>query len=236
MRIKSFFILLFVTTTLSAQNEVFFNDIKTEDIKVKSLHGFEFGLVPFVNIYNPHSFFLQKEEQMNLSARVVYFNEKRICSNWTINSTIGLNNLFFRRPILTLESNGFYSSSSYSKTSTAYILELELGIEPRWYYDHKGQCQDGNTLLNSGWFLSLPMVSKTLLLKTPGPFIGDRWVPYLYTGSLSVMPSLGYRQSISNHWFIETSFGAGSKYKIPHGYFDDFGLDFEFKLKAGYSL
>lgn len=236
MRLKLFFTFLFNIAVLSAQKEVFFNDVKDQDLKVKSLHGLELDLIPFVNIYNPHSFFLQKEEQMNLSARVGYFIEKRICSNWTVISTIGINNKFFRRPIWTMESNGSYLSSSYSKTSTAYVLELDFGVEPRWYYDHKGQCQDGNTLLNSGWFLSLPIASKTVLLKTPEPFFTDRWTPYLYTGSLSVMPSLGYRQSITNHCFIETSFGAGSKYKMPHGYFDDYGLDFEFKLKAGYSL
>ncbi|MHB9142974.1 MAG: hypothetical protein ACYC25_13965, partial [Paludibacter sp.] len=76
---------------VSAQKEIYFNNYKTEDIKVQSLQGVEvrFAVLPygFIFDYNPN------ENKLNPSLYIGYFNEKRIADCWTLNSTIGFYNV-----------------------------------------------------------------------------------------------------------------------------------------------
>ena len=87
---------------------------------------------------------------------------------------------------------------------------LEVGIEPRWYFSYKDRYQLGKSQLNSGWYLSFPFLVQTNLLHTPEPVLDEGWFPnYLY-GSLTLTPTLGFRQAISKNWFLESSIGLGA--------------------------
>jgi len=68
----------------------------------------------------------------------------------------------------------------------------------------------GKSQLNSGWYLSFPFLVQTNLLHTPEPVLNEGWFPnYLY-GSLTLTPTLGFRQAISKNFFLESSIGFGA--------------------------
>ena len=107
-----------------SQKEIFFNNTPVKDIKVESLQGVE------VNFTNTQSL-------SNKAIYIGYFNEKRISSEWTLNSTIGLYNVFGKRRILELinDSLNYYIATPNYKN--IYTLALGAGIEPRWYWGYK---------------------------------------------------------------------------------------------------
>ena len=207
--------LLFISyLSVSAQKEVFFNTAKPEDIKVESLQGLE------VHWYSdPLSFFKNKymnDKSYSIPLYIGYFNEKRIAPCWTLNTTIGLNNYIGSSPILEVDTtNG--GSIGYGmrygiepKYKTTYGLGLKLGFELRLYWDYKSRYQLGKAQLNSGWFLSFPLLLQTALLQTPEPLLNQGWIPSYFSVATSFTPTLGYRKAISKRWFLEGSIGVGA--------------------------
>ncbi len=208
-------VMLFISLFCSAQKEVYFNTTKPENIKVESLHGFEVRITPIPNSNTSLESFFSLPHSYNTSFYVGYFNEKRMLNTWTLNTTIGLQNTAVKSliyQVITDSINGTYIGGFGSKIT--YSLKLEVGIEPRWYFGYKNRYQLGKARLNSGWFLSFPVLVRTLLLSPPDPIINIGWFPDYIYGSLIFNPSLGFRQSISNRWFLECNVGFGANYSF----------------------
>ena len=209
-----------------SQKEIFFNNTPVKDIKVESLQGVE------VNFTNTQSL-------SNKAIYIGYFNEKRISSEWTLNSTFGLYNVFGTRRILELinDSLNYYIATPNYKN--IYTLALGAGIEPRWYWGYKNRFQSGKARLNSGFFLSFPLSVTTTLLQTPDPIFNPKWTPAFFNLNVSFIPTVGYRQAISERLFLEGSIGLGLYsviYKYPNTgiSFLSPDLNLQFKLKAAY--
>jgi len=213
-----------------SQKEIFFNNTPSKDIKVESLQGVE------VNITNTQSL-------SNKAIYIGYFNELRISSEWTLNSTIGLYNVFGKRRIIEIikDSAGFKSYRSGSEMMNIYSLVLGAGIEPRWYWGYKKRFQSGKARLNSGWFLSFPISFSTNLLQTPDPIFNPKWTPAFFNLNISFIPTLGYRQAISERFYLEGSIGVGLNSVIYKNYNNRISLNSPyinplFKLKASYTF
>ena len=209
-----------------SQKEIFFNNTPVKDIKVESLQGVE------VNFTNTQSL-------SNKAIYIGYFNEKRISSEWTLNSTIGFYNVFGKRRILELinDSLNYYIATPNYKN--IYTLALGAGIEPRWYWGYKNRFQSGKARLNSGFFLSFPLSVTTTLLQTPDPIFNPKWTPAFFNLNISFIPTVGYRQAVSERLFLEGSIGLGLYsviYKYPNTgiSFLSPDLNLQFKLKAAY--
>ncbi|HEY5591644.1 MAG TPA: hypothetical protein VIK55_11575 [Paludibacter sp.] len=204
-------IALLFSTYLSvyAQKEVYFNTTKTENIKVESMQGIniESSFSPISIIHNLK--YQSKSGGFPLS--IGYFNEKRITSCWTLTTRIVLDNFFFNVPTITFYNDtatNYYSNNNYiSPRINGYKFEYQLGlhisIEPRWYFSYKKRYQAGKAKLNSGWYLSLPVATGVTLINTYKPPVNEYWARPTNYGSLGFNPSLGYRQAISKHMFLE---------------------------------
>ncbi len=229
---------MLVASTLFAQKEVFFNEVKSEDIKVKSLHGFEMRLVPLSNSYLPYPNFLALTYPLSRSAYVGCFYEQRIASFLTVTPSIGLNNVMYSELTGGSSSmNNFFFYTTDQKSIYTYAMELELGIEPRFYLDNHSRQLVGGGQLNSGWFLSFPIALNSILLQKPySIFQNSSWIQKYYSGLLTLSASLGYRRAISKSWFLEASVGLGSKYYLHKYSLLQPDLNTQCILKAGYSL
>ena len=172
--------------SVSAQKEVYFDTIKTENIKVQSLHGLE------TNVYV--LFEPDNTKWIIPDVYIGYFNEKRIGSSTTLISTIGIRNAVFKRQL-----NEFYQTENYF---TAYYLTFEIAMEPRWYLNYKNRFQNGTAMLNSDLFLSMPLTLSSLCLRTPDGTINKSWLPNP-TLDITLSPRIGYRQAICKSLFIE---------------------------------
>jgi len=177
--------------SVSAQKEVYFDTIKTENIKVQSLQGLE------TNVYV--KFEPDNTKWIIPNVYIGFFNEKRIGSSITLISTIGIRNNVFKRELYELINNKFHSTGKYF---TAYYLTFEIAMEPRWYLNYKNRFQNGKAMLNSGLFLSMPLTLSSLCLRTPDGTINKSWLPNP-TLDIILSPRIGYRQAICNSLFIE---------------------------------
>lgn len=205
-------LILFSCLSVPAQKEVYFNSSKPEDIKVESMQGIETRLSLYPNGFGVGSRTITFPEYYEPALYIGYYNEKRIADSWTLKGTIGLQNIASRRLIWVKDPvTGNLSSNSMDYT-TGYDLKLEVGIEPRWYIDFKHRYQLGKANLNSGIFLSIPVSFQSTLLHSPEPIVNLGWFPIWFYGYASIIPTLGYRQAISKHWFLEGSFGLGTNY------------------------
>jgi hypothetical protein len=204
----NFFIFTLYVFNVSAQKEVYFNTTKTNDIKVESLQGIEtrFSILPS----GYRSGILSLPEIINPAIYIGYYNEKKIADCWTINSTIGLQNIATKSPVWQVRNdsiNGDYLFGNSMKNT--YAMMLEVGVEPRWYWSYKRRYQLGISELNSGWYLSFPTLFQTTLLNTPEPLLKQGWIPTYFQAKAAFTPTIGYRKSISKRWFLEGSFGLG---------------------------
>lgn len=238
-------LLFIICISICAQNEVLFDKNRKEDSKVESLKGLEFRITP----YPTGVFFTQARysfmKPYSISGYVGYFKEKRISSSWTLLSTIGLHNIAIESHVLRQENdtlNGYYFLVSPDRRIT-YSLMLEAGIEPRWYWGVKRLNLEGKAFLNSGWFLSFPLLFQKVILHTPEPLINQGWFPsILYSGKVLFIPTVGYRKAINNHWFVESSIGFAADIILSTNSIDHnislMGPEYNpsFKLKAAYTL
>lgn len=221
------------------------SESRTSVTGVESLKGFEVRLIPFPNGVFSTRFGYAVVKPICLSAYVGYFNEKRISSSWTLLSTVGLHNIATKSHVLRQNNDtlhGYYLSVGPDHRTT-YLLKVEAGIEPRWYWGFKDRQQQGKAHLNSGWFLSFPLMFQTDILHTPEPLIKQGWFPsVLYSGTILFIPTVGFRQAISDRWFVEGSVGMASDILIAINSVDSHlslsGPEFNpsFRLKAAYTL
>ena len=197
--------------SVSAQKEIYFNNYKTEDIKVQSLQGMEvrFAVLPDGYIFgnNPN------EDILNPSLYIGYFNEKRIADCWTLNSTIGFYNVATKSNDWYLKTDSILGNHVYAENyKNSYECNLAIGVEPRWYLNYRNRYQLDKAQLNSGLFLSFPLVFYTTILSTPEPLINKGWFPKDFFVISTFSPTLGYRRAVSQHWLLEGSVGLGVQF------------------------
>lgn len=200
--------LLFASTIIcSAQEEVFFNNqnVNKKDIKVARLiHGFEFG----VNYLRVLPTGKGGYEFGSVETHLNYFHESRISNSWTLNKSVGIANAFYRTRTFVNgnPSNGLYGGDI--KIQYLYNMSLNLELEPRWYFDQRQRYRENKTTLNnSGWFLSLPLMISTNLLSQPVVGGNSGWLPNMFALSIMAPPTIGYRNSFTENWFVEVSAG-----------------------------
>ncbi len=208
--VKRYLIIIIYVPFLNifSQKEVYFNITQFKDIKVESLQGIETRFLLIPSEYQ--SGFLSFPRFLYPSVYIGYFNERRIADCWTLNSTIGLKYIATKNPIWQAQYdsiNGNYATGSGIKNT--FEMNLDLGIEPRWYWGYKKKYQLGISDLNSGWYLSIPILFQTTLLNTPEPVLNLGWIPNYFQAKVNCTPTLGYRQAISKRWFLEGNFGLG---------------------------
>jgi hypothetical protein len=110
--------------------------------------------------------------------------------------TIGLNyfnELKLAKRISNIFVGGFRGTSNY--------VNLDIGVEPRYYFNLKERTSADRGGLNSGWFLSLPIDFDMVMLSKNIKF-GDSFTS---RGELNV----GCRYPLTNKWFIEGKAGGG---------------------------
>ena len=203
-------LILFSFLSVSAQKEVYFNTTKPEDIKVESMHGFEIGsAINASSLFNPYYSYGQS---FGIPLSMGYFNEKRINPSWTLTTRIGLGHGFMNLAHYIFVKDSFpmndtiqhFISQKFDHYKFEYSLSIGISVEPRWYFGYKKRYQIGHAKLNSGWFLSLPFSVSTTLINTYKPDWVDIYSSNFRTYcSLDLTPTLGFRQAISNHWFLE---------------------------------
>lgn len=220
-----FVFILLSFLSVSAQKEVYFDTIKTENIKVQSLQGFETNVYILFEPYNKTSIIPD--------VFIGYFNEKRIGSTITLISTIGIRNAVFKRERYDLINNVFDRTGKYY---TAYYLTFEISLEPRWYLNYKNRFQNGTAKLNSGLFLSMPLTLSSLCLRTPDGTINNSWLPLNPTLHIALSPRIGYRQAICKSLFIEGMAALSGTYSF-NGY-DLYGpiIEPSLNFKAAYTF
>lgn len=194
--------------SVSAQKEIYFKNYKPEDIKVQSLQGVEvrFAVLPngFIFGNNPN------RDILNPSLYIGYFNEKRIADCWTLNSTIGFYNISAKSADWYLKTDSIFGNQVYAENfKNSFECKLAIGVEPRWYLNYRNRYQLDKAQLNSGLFLSFPLVFYTTILSTPEPLINKGWIPKYFYATTTFSPTLGYRRAVSHHWLLEGSVGLG---------------------------
>ena len=190
--------------SVSAQKEVYFSLTPKDSIKVQSMQGIEIGsTINTSSLFSP--FF-------GIPLSMGYFNEKRIAPSWTLTTRIGLTHSFmkiahytqFKDSFIMADTMYHFINQKLDHYKSEYALNLGIGVEPRWYFSHKSRFPIGQAKLNSGWFLSLPFSVSTTLINTYKPDLVDSYASYAKTYfSLGLSPTLGFRQAVSNHWFLE---------------------------------
>lgn len=237
-KIIVFFIFIVEISTIYAQKEVYFTNIKQDSIKVESLKGLETNLS-----YEILSSPAQKssiDKSFSVPLYIGYFSEIRIAPHWTLTSRVGLYNTFGSRPVYYVSDSVQNNiNADFSKYKLAYSLKFGAGIEPRYYLGFNKRALLGKAKLNSGWFLALPLSLKTTLFQTTEPLL--KMVNTL-TVEGDLVPTLGFRKAISSKWFLEGSIGikASSSYNsytyyaTNVSYFQRISFTPEIKIKAAY--
>ena len=242
-------LLLLLITCVYSQKEVYFYTTKPEDIKVESMHGFEIS-----SGYNPLVIFRPSyitDNTFSVPINMSYFNEKRIAPTWTLTTRIGLTHSFVNQALYVNYKDSFtmhdsvyhFNSQRIDGYKFVYRLNLNLGIEPRWYLGFKNRYEKGKAKLNSGLFLSLPITYSAILINTyQWPGSEDYNNQYIDFGSINISLMLGYRQAISKNWFLEGSLNTIGNYFSFNEYYKKFYLFSSFtfnptlSLKAAYTF
>lgn len=190
-----------------AQKEIYFSTRPLDSIKVESIHGVETRISILPGSYNTRllSFPLDFEPSLFFG----YFNEKRFLNIWTLNTSIGLYNTLYKALVLERGTDGILGNTN-GKFKYNYALTFEARIEPRWYLGYKQRYQQGKAQLNSGYFVSFPLLFQALILDTPEPLLNEGWISKYFNGALIFNPTTGFRQAISKNLFLEGSIGFGA--------------------------
>lgn len=195
--IKLIILVSFLISSLSAfsQKEIYFNATKSEDIKVQTISGFELKMEKKF-LFDRFDYSSSKVFDFNLG----YFHEKQLSKSISLIGTIELKSIIGK----TKKYQFVDSVSVISNNFTPYYgINLNLSLEPRWYFGYEKRFQLGKALLNSGWFLSLPVRLVPLQVSTPY-FIGDNYPGVIYHRiDLDISPTLGFRQAITKNIFVE---------------------------------
>jgi hypothetical protein len=225
-------LLLLSGTLVFGQKEVFFEPIDSANMKVRSFQGIEVSLLPYKTINVPFRF-----DRYSLSGYVGYYYEKAVAPTWTVRLTAGMHTVYGANYRLIPDNSGqtgYYYSQTVYNTYQIY----QVGVEPRWNYSFKKRYTAGKATLNSGWFLSLPISMEMTYNKNYS--LGNLYGidPQRYIQTLHVLPTLGFRSAISQHFYWEGSAGVGGYVGLNKYTFRDFKpkLDYSLKLSVGYAF
>ena len=206
-KMLTFLFIVLMAPICNAQEEIIFNkqNIDKKDIKAsKTIQGLEFGM-DFIRILPSSG--KGGYEFGSMETHLNYFHESRITSTWTLNKSVGIANAFYRT--LTNENilpGGYGSSTQVEKYF--YNLTLQLKVEPRWYFDQRQRYRENkSTRNNTGWFLSLPLMLSTDLIQQPVAGSSAGWFPEKFTADIMAPPTIGYRNSFAENWFMEANVG-----------------------------
>jgi len=200
---------LIILYPVSAQKEVYFSTTKPEDIKVESMQGIEIGSYKNIeNIFRPSNSYYSSTY---IPITMGYFKEKRIAPSWTLTTRITLLHGFGKSSRYTYgndstqnDSANNYGTKLWDNSKSYYHLSIAIGIEPRWYFGYKKRYQTGKARLNSGWFLAMPVTLSKVLINTNKVIVNDDTFSSLVNYcSLGLRGTLGYRQAITSHLFLE---------------------------------
>jgi len=182
MKVKLTILLAFLCLHAFGQKEVFFADTSVINRKIQTMQGVECSFTPnkLGNSLN-YSF----GDYFNFSGYIGYYYEKPIANTWSVIMTAGIHNVFYNK--ITISDAGQFTFNK------AYRAILHIGAEPRWYYTFENRYDLGKTRLNSGWFLGCPLSLENL-----------------YGFHLNLTPSWGFRQSLTDRFFLEAEAGAGA--------------------------
>lgn len=180
------FILVLCCTLVSAQKEIYFETIDSAHMKVRSFHGVDVGILPYKTKMNPFQF-----DKFSLSGYLGYAYEKAVAKTWTLRLTAGLHTVYGDNVRITPDNQ------------VAWVKQTDLigkvGIEPRWHYTFKQRFAAGQGGLNAGWFLGIPLSMELSYNKNYA----------VYTKTLNLLPTWGYRSSLTPHLYWECSAGVG---------------------------
>ena len=188
MKSKLLVLLFIICLPVFGQKEVYFSDTVVANKKIESLQGIEVSAIPN-KLDNSIGGFWGKH--FNISGYIGYFYEAPIARTLSLKFTTGLHNVSYNNKILGESYDYYYNFNDYTY-KRSYLAIFHIGAEPRWYYSFDKRYEIGKSKLNSGWFLGCP-------------------VSYEYSSysRLHITPSLGFRQSISDHLFLEADAGVG---------------------------
>ncbi|HEY5591639.1 MAG TPA: hypothetical protein VIK55_11550 [Paludibacter sp.] len=231
--------LLISVLNISAQKELIFENINAANIKVKSPQGIEVNFIAGPFVPDGSSFNSSKAPLY-----IGYFHEKSTSANWTFISTVGLYAEFGTRPVSKLNDSTHVIYFDNTNKNTRG-LSLGAGIESRWYLGKNERYKTGKAQLKTGLFLSFPVSLKTTLLQTPEPLYNQGLFPSHFNVNVSFTPTIGYRQAISDRFFLEGSLGLGAYlgigngknfYNYPVSTFSMPTLNAKLKIKAAYTF
>lgn len=172
-------------TLVSAQKEVYFENIDSAHMKVRSFHGVEVGVLPYKTKIDPFRF-----DWFSLSGYVGYAYEKAMAKTWTLRLTAGLHTVYGDLRIT--------PSNQWEWVMQPYLIG-QVGVEPRWHYTFKQRYAAGQGGLNAGWFLGLPLSMELSY--------NSYYAVYLKT--LHLLPTWGYRSSLTPRLYWECAAGVG---------------------------
>ncbi len=194
MHTKLFFIFLFLSTTTLMAQEVYFNDTPSDSIKISKLDCIHLGISSF------------SRNNMLPIVSVGYFRELRL------SNTIGLIIDTNIKNVLTTMKTSISSISvdGYMQFNSVFVdaIHGSFSIEPRWYYAYKNRYLNGKkTVLNSGWFVSLPINYESGSLNNDFPNDFSIEIPFgiLVGNYISASPQIGYRYALSDKLLCEAS-------------------------------
>ena len=197
-RLCLFAMLLLGAATVSAQQEIYFNDtnLDKKEIKVnKTVQGVQFStdFIPMLG-----------NMERNFKINAHYFHEDRIASTLTLHNFVGVQNNIAQDRFIYNEHGGF-GSSDYPM-NTYYNLNLQFGTELRWYFSHYHRhFRNKKMLNNTGWFLAIPLTYTAQVLNQPNGYI-KHWISDQFYSDLNIAIKIGYRYAFNKHWMIEGAF------------------------------
>jgi hypothetical protein len=205
---KTFLIILSLTsqlTLLSAQEEAFFNELNVDKSEIKISKQIS-GLIvdfDFVRLL-PGTYMGLKAG--SVETQISYFHENRIANTWSLFKSVGFGNSVFNRIEVIDDPNHGYQPTTIYRYQ--YELTLNMRIEPRWYFSYKNRHVHQKKIINNtGWYLSLPLSVKTMLLHEPVNNLRKSWLPDGLNVNITAVPTIGYRNSFENRWLFEVNLG-----------------------------
>ena len=204
---RAFLLLYFCWSLLAciAQNEISTTSMTGISKMAKQLKGFEIGYTGATTpIYCTRSFNANGIFNDNTSNpdyllntfQINYFQEHTIFKNATIILKGGVHLTPIKTAIIT-----YTKEKNYTPEFTGYQLTNHLGVllsaEPRYYIRFNKHNDSKNINALSGGFITFPIeyISYT-------NYYQDDLIKLYFS------PQLGFRQSISNHIFVEAMFGC----------------------------
>ncbi len=215
-RLCLFAMLLLGAATVSAQQEIYFNDtnVNTKDIQIeKSIQGVSIGTEGVDMLTREYN-------KLSFPVYVHYFREDRIAPTLSMHTFAGLKNGFDHTRVFYIDGE-----ANVGPAHTYYNLSAHVGTELRWHVGLRTRyLKNKLTCHNDGWFLAVPIELQTPLLHQPDGFWAQQWRPDMFTLQANVGIKAGYTHSFNAHWLMEVS----AQY-TPFGfYFDRYGADFSF--------